>query len=721
MTFLDHALALAADGFRVFPLRPGEKVPAITDWTTLASTDELAIHTWWLATPEANIGILTSDLLVIDVDVKGEKNGEQSLADLRLFGDDLPATRVHRTATGGRHVFLRAPVPVANGVDVLGVGLDIRGKNGYVVGPGSRVPAGEYLVVDALPVADAPEWVAGRVKRPRGRPAGAGKKPLKGVDPEAAERRAIALLTAEPGYTKGAGCDAKTLQLAMRVKDCGVTEERCWELMLDHWNERTSPPWPADKLHVKVCNAYRYGTEPVGATAPEVEFAGVAEIGTPAAAEQAHPVIEMNKEFGFILHTSGHNILWETTDAYGKDTLRWLPEATFHKYLRAQRLDVGDKKYFISELWMDSPTRRTYRGLCFMPERDPAPGYYNLWRGYAYPAYEGDMAAAPDEWRAALADWQDHALMNVCAGDFGLYDWLMQWFGHMVQRPWEKNMVAAVLRGPKGTGKNALFERVAALFGSHSMVAANRRYLLSNFNAHLEKTLFLVLDEAFWAGDKAGEGILKDLITGSEHQIEKKGQDSYSARNLTRVGIIGNENWLVPASEDERRFAVFDVGTGRQRQNRWFAQMRERMEAGGYSLLLRYLLDIDLTGFDLAQAPSTKALTDQKIASLPTMQKWWYSCLMDGQLYQSGIGGWPLKVAKETAHESMKMWARSIGTHQKLPDTDEMSNFFKSMGFSSKQMSIAGERVMAFGFADLPEARAIWAKRLGAVIDWDEC
>lgn len=721
-TRLDHALALAAAGFRVFPLKAQEKVPAISDWTKTATTDVDQIWKWFDGR-FSNIGILTTGLLVIDVDVKNGKNGDATLADLALFGDEIPVTREHRTPTGGRHLFLRAPGPVANGVDVLGTGLDIRGQNGYVVAPGSVVGDGVYTVEADAAIADAPDWVVAKCKRPRGRPPASGRVPPAGVDQEAAERRAIALLDAEPGYVKGQGCDAKTLQLAMRVKDLGVGEDRCWELMLDHWNERTDPPWPAEKLRLKVANAYRYGQEPVGARAPEIEFTKLsdAEAAVPAEVEAAHPVLALNDEFAFLLNTRGHQILWETTDVEGRPALRFLPEQTFHAMLSAQRLDTGEKKYFISKLWMQSPQRRSYRGTCFRPQQPAVPGYYNLWRGFAYAPFEGDVNTAPDRWRRAVNDWQTHAFNNICQTNTDQYDWLMQWFGHLVQRPWEKPQVAMVLRGPKGTGKNALFDRVAALFGGHAMVAADRRYLLSHFNAHMEQTLLLVLDEAFWAGDKAGEGVLKGLITGAEHQIEKKGQDSYKARNLVRVGMIGNEDWLVPATEDERRFGVLDVGTGKQRANAWFREMREAMEAGGYSLLLRTLLDVDLTGFDLAAAPATSGLLAQKMASLDTTEQWWNECLYAGEIVHCGYDGWPSTIETRSAYQSLQMYRRDTHTTIRLPDLRRFTTTMKGMGYEVRQMMVDGVRSMRLILPPLAECRRRFDAKLGGNIDWPEC
>jgi hypothetical protein len=42
-------------------------------------------------------------------------------------------------------------------------------------------------------------------------------------------------------------------------------------------------------------------------------------------------------------------------------------------------------------------------------------------------------------------------------------------------------------------------------------------------------------DEAFWAGDHAAEGKLKDLVTGHDHFIEYKGKEPVRVQNFVRL------------------------------------------------------------------------------------------------------------------------------------------------------------------------------------------
>src|SRR6516165_6218643 len=65
--------------------------------------------------------------------------------------------------------------------------------------------------------------------------------------------------------------------------------------------------------------------------------------------------------------------------------------------------------------------------------------------------------------------------------------------------------------------------------------------------------------KAFWAGDKQGEAILKSLITERPLMVEKKGVDTVQGVNRVKLGIASNMDWVVPASHDERRYAVTDI------------------------------------------------------------------------------------------------------------------------------------------------------------------
>jgi hypothetical protein len=80
-----------------------------------------------------------------------------------------------------------------------------------------------------------------------------------------------------------------------------------------------------------------------------------------------------------------------------------------------------------------------------------------------------------------------------------------------------------VLKGGKGCGKGVFLRSLGQCFGSHYLHMSQPDHLLGRFNSHFRSVLLMYADEAFWAGDKRGEGVLKALITEPTFILEEKG------------------------------------------------------------------------------------------------------------------------------------------------------------------------------------------------------
>lgn len=281
-TLLASALDLASRGLRVFPLKPGTKLPAIKDWPNLATTDEAQIRRVWDGRPW-NIGVaMGQGFLGLDVDMK---NGKDGLASLAALGVELNGFVV-RTPTGGKHGYFIGP-DVSNSAGRLGAGLDVRGAGGFLVGPASRVEAGEYTIERADGFGPVPPVIVQRCVAPV-------ERRVEGPDLDDAGRQSAEdrgrayLATAEPAV-EGAGGDDTTYRVVARLKDFGVSVEAAFDLMAEHWNDRCSPPWDLEDLKTKVANAYEYGTSPIGIAHPAVDFAGFKKVEAPAEPETSKP------------------------------------------------------------------------------------------------------------------------------------------------------------------------------------------------------------------------------------------------------------------------------------------------------------------------------------------------------------------------------------------------------------------------------------------------
>ncbi|MFE6177839.1 bifunctional DNA primase/polymerase [Streptomyces sp. NPDC056464] len=182
---LRAALDAAERGWYVFPLRPGDKRPALhgeatcnytgacanghLKWEQRATRDPERIRTTWWHTPY-NVGIATgpSNLLVVDLDMpkhKGSSDVPDGAATFEALceraGQSVPTTYRVRTASGGEHLYFTAPdgLRLTNTARTIGELVDTRAWGGYVVAAGSITPAGGYEALCGSVVAPLPVWL----------------------------------------------------------------------------------------------------------------------------------------------------------------------------------------------------------------------------------------------------------------------------------------------------------------------------------------------------------------------------------------------------------------------------------------------------------------------------------------------------------------------------------------------------------------------------------
>jgi hypothetical protein len=253
-----------------------------------------------------------------------------------------------------------------------------------------------------------------------------------------------------------------------------------------------------------------------------------------------------------------------------------------------------------ADFWLRHPERRQYPGgVVFRPGQTVPADMLNLWEGFA-------VQPQPGCWQRLY----DHIHDVICGGDAALCSWLLDWIARMLQQPAERAEVCVVIRGTEeGSGKSTLGR---VLVGQHAFAITDPKHLIGGFNAHLRDCVFLLGDEAFYAGDKAHVGILKTIITEPTLTIEGKFRDAILSPNFLHVMLTANAEWVVPASLSARRFLVLDASPRRVGDREYFHALWDELEAGGFAAFLHDMLQRDLSRFNWRQPPDTAGLQEQK-------------------------------------------------------------------------------------------------------------
>lgn len=373
----------------------------------------------------------------------------------------------------------------------------------------------------------------------------------------------------------------------------------------------------------------------------------------------------------------------------------------------------------LGKYWLAHPRRRQFDFMRFMPQGDKE-GVYNLWRGFSVEPKPGDCSI-----------YLQHLKENVCGSNEDHYDYLIRWMARAVQFPASPGEVAVVMRGGKGVGKSIVASIFGRLFGRHHLHVANPSHLVGNFNAHLRDVICLFADEAFFAGDKKHESVLKMLVTEDSIPIEQKGVDVETYPNYVHLIMAANDPHVIRASGDERRYFVLEVGDKVKQNKKFFSDMVEQINNGGLEALLFHLQSLDLESFQVRDVPQTDALQEQKLLSMSIDEEWWYRKLQNGRLLDSD-GEWTRETPCDMMINDFTAYAEKWKFNRRGNETSLgrfLTRVCPHITRQQKRITVdepaedgrpsrKKKRIYHYDFGSLKDCREAWEKTYGRVM-WD--
>ena len=361
------------------------------------------------------------------------------------------------------------------------------------------------------------------------------------------------------------------------------------------------------------------------------------------------------------------------------------------------------------KLWFNSPKRRFYDGIVFAPGEKPD-GYYNLWRGFGIEPQQG-----------CWERMRKHIWENICCENKGYFKWFLAWFANILQHPGgDRPGTAVALRGGKGTGKGIFINQFKHILNNHFLAVSNQKHVTGNFNNHLKDVLLLYCDEGFWAGAKGDEGTLKHLITEPYIFIESKGKDGYSVKSHLYLVMSSNEFWVVPATADERRFFVLEMGTNHQQDKEYFGAIWKEMNEGGREAMMYDLLNLDISEVDLKTAPKTEGLLKQIEKSMNPAEQWWWECLNFER--NTAAGWWDETVSCEELYMNYQKFVSDIGAKGYRMTHVQFGKQLKELcpNLTRTRQNIGGNRVWSYRFPQIEQCKQIFEEKIGMKIVWEK-
>ena len=280
--------------------------------------------------------------------------------------------------------------------------------------------------------------------------------------------------------------------------------------------------------------------------------------------------------------------------------------------------DGGPKKTkFTAREWLAWPFRNEVLRIEYEPgcaDLITADGAYNSWRGWACePKNEG-----------TITPWLDllkRMFKGVPAEQVG---WIKQWFAYPIQHPGAKLATAVLIWGrQQGTGKTALGETMAAIYGSNYGTVTNLQ-LASQFNEWIAEKSFVVGDELALGDKRHVSSAIKDMITRSTVRINSKNRKTYAVRDSVNYYLTSNAPDALYVEIGDRRVFVHEVDAEPLTPLEYRSYWKWLREEGGAAKLFHYLLhEVDCSLFDpQARAPLTAAKVEMSSAGRGDTEDW---------------------------------------------------------------------------------------------------
>lgn len=366
-----------------------------------------------------------------------------------------------------------------------------------------------------------------------------------------------------------------------------------------------------------------------------------------------------------------------------------------------------------------NPNTHVYNAVAFSPLKTP-PTTLNYWVAPSIQAKQGDWFVIQEFLHTVICDY------NVA-----LFDYLIRFLAHMLQKPEQKPGIMIVSLSGQGTGKGTFYRILERIWSRTLLQVSDVGEVVGQFNAALERNYVVCMDEALFHGDKKSIEKLKSLITEPKCRIEQKYQPSRTIDSYHRLFASSNHNHFAQVDKDDRRFLFIRVSSVHKQDPLYFDAVTEALEEKDVIAAMMYdLMNLDLTGFNVRKRPITEEHLSQRLQSLSGFERFWFEVLQaggfsmrwDGILQRRGFTAWnqAIFISTESLIEAYKEYDKNATKYQPL-QSQQLSSIIKTIcptANPTRQTNL-GKQERGYQLPDLVTARAEFEKNLGTSVKWE--
>jgi hypothetical protein len=321
----------------------------------------------------------------------------------------------------------------------------------------------------------------------------------------------------------------------------------------------------------------------------------------------------------------------------GEDEPRYVAPETVRQmfinvyYFEVNKKGAWEKLPFISR-WIADENIKTYTRIVFDPDCTRS-DVYNLWRPYVAESIPPVPDGSVDELIKPIVKHIDDVIALHRPEHT---QWILDWWANIIQRPKKKTQVSILLYGEEGCGKGILFEYFREkIVGKHlSFQTANpENALLSRFANGFHNRLIIQVDEVKRLHDSSER--LKDFITNSTIDYEKKNVDRITVDNLTNLVFTTNNPHSVKVSMKDRRYSFFHCSSLRLGDAAYFQSLGDHLARPEVArAFFQHLKARDLSQYRncfQASRPITEYYREMQLMGIPVTHRFLSGLINDGR------------------------------------------------------------------------------------------
>lgn len=372
-------------------------------------------------------------------------------------------------------------------------------------------------------------------------------------------------------------------------------------------------------------------------------------------------------------------------------------------------LDDEGKLVPIYNMWMKDPDRRECMKIDFYPNIDRAPPrVFNLFDGIT-------ASYIPEEERVDTGILHTHLKDIISNKNEELYEYMLNYEAHMMQKLDERPNVAIILKGFEGAGKEALQRKWGAMLGEKYIgTTACMDDVFGTFNVKLLNKLVCTFNEAQGSEGFKYHDRIKDIVTEPILAIRDLFKSHVHYKNCVRFIFTTNNLTPLNITSNDRRFVMCAVSPD------WMGNVEkwtEYHDAVNNQLIIdsyySELMDRDISEFKLqTDRPITDAYRSTQARLIPDVYKmlrdYFIDETADSQFAKRSINGKAVWICSPIEFSNMyTQWCAEQAMNSEsynfkrtlalLCDIDSFQNKkVKEDGMMRRKYVFDQERVVAF-------------------------